>query len=94
MINSGFQFEIKIFSGNLSKALTVQLQFKIPMALASKFRVKKILVTSFLIIQKLPNLRTYPRSQDRLGYAYKCRYEGSNRFFCLLLKPLPVAVEG
>lgn len=42
MINSGFQLGIKFFSGNLSKALTVQLQFlNIPMALASKFRMKK-----------------------------------------------------
>lgn len=80
VINSGFQLGIKKFSGYLSKALTVLLQFKIPMALPSKFRMKKqILVTGFLTIQTLPDLRTYPRSQDRLGYAYHCRCEGSKR---------------
>lgn len=79
-INSGFQLGIEFFSGNLSKALTALLQFIIPIASESKFRKKK-LVTGFLTIQNLHNLRTYPRNQDRRGYAYHCRYEGSKRVY-------------
>lgn len=35
-------------SGNLSKALTSLLQFNIPMALASKLRMKKKLISDWL----------------------------------------------
>lgn len=90
MINSGFQLGIKFFFWESFKSINCsatvfELQFlNIPMALASKFRMKKNISDWFSDYPNLPNLRTYPRSQDRLGYAYKCRYESSNRFFVYL----------